>query len=235
MAQQQCRICIEALDDAETMFKAACNHTFHNECLQGWIDTKFCGRVDEATCPLCVQPTLQAFVRAPGSTSLEDLRARREDEEKEERRLQVEEDRVAAARVLVDDVIAEVEQNYAVRGLFEAVRTDDAQAVTFYLDAGADVNARNTRNVTPIVLNGQLALRIETAQNALTPIMLSAVVGAANAAQILLSRGADPRMQDAHGLDAFAIARRTRAHGVLSVLNVFEASLAGTAEDPIVL
>jgi len=41
-----CTICLEIFKDKDTISILNCNHTFHNKCIQPWVD-------NQSTCPIC--------------------------------------------------------------------------------------------------------------------------------------------------------------------------------------
>ena len=47
----ECPICLETLDDDENLHIIQCNHAYHKECLEKWIQTSVKNRYYK--CPLC--------------------------------------------------------------------------------------------------------------------------------------------------------------------------------------
>ena len=231
-----CRICLDVL--LSDTFEGTCGHSFHKACIQDWIDMKFVGDTEAATCPLCVKQTLSSFARLPGSVSIDELRRHHEQEMENQRRVQIYEDQRMAARVLTEEIIADMETTYANRGLFEAVRNNDPEATVFYLDAGADINVRRMQNAQPILIHGQLVLRIEQSVPALTPLMIASCYDSVDAALVLLARGADVNARDARGNDAATIALTSGSLRMLRLLESHARAVAGTpgsVENPLVV
>lgn len=48
--EEDCAICIDAID-TQLIYRTLCNHSFHLECLQQWVDSR-----PNATCPICRGP-----------------------------------------------------------------------------------------------------------------------------------------------------------------------------------
>jgi len=41
-----CSICLDNFEENENISTLKCNHSFHNKCIEAWLDTNF-------TCPMC--------------------------------------------------------------------------------------------------------------------------------------------------------------------------------------
>ena len=146
----------------------------------------------------------------------------------------LEESRLAAlACLLQSDAIGGTDVNIRVRGSLQtplhlAVRRRDAYAVGMLLHKGADVNARNASEVTPLLLaanqwRGPLNQEQRTVLELLlaskkvevdaiaglserTALLIAVVAGSSDAVKMLLDRGADPQYKDKSGKDAVEIA-----------------------------
>lgn len=59
VAQQdadECPICLDECDNMANCTTLACNHVFHNDCIQDHIDAR--GGIDRAQCPMCLRPVV---------------------------------------------------------------------------------------------------------------------------------------------------------------------------------
>ena len=47
--EQICSICLENFEMSDKIYVLTCNHVFHRQCIEGWINYKN----QDAECPLC--------------------------------------------------------------------------------------------------------------------------------------------------------------------------------------
>lgn len=113
--------------------------------------------------------------------------------------------------------------------LIAAVRSGDAKAVLALLDAGADPNAADEQGtpalclavdafdlpVVEALLLSNIPVRLDrAAADGRTPLLRAVDRGACEIASVLVTSGADPRLEDAEGRDALALARHWHETGV---------------------